>query len=95
MREPKASAPGERRNRPRRTSPANRQFSGGKRDRKVAAFHRKYDRNMVGWDGRTRTGPDEITINDGLIYTWSNEDRGVQAAFDRTTNRAYYFAHFH
>jgi hypothetical protein len=41
------------------------------------------------------TGPDSITIANGLYYDWSKEDRGVYAAFDRTTNRAYYFAHFH
>ncbi len=41
------------------------------------------------------TGPDSITIANGLHYDWSKEDRGVHAAFDRTTNRAYYYAHFH
>lgn len=41
------------------------------------------------------TGPDSITITNGLYYDWSKEDRGVYAAFDRTTNRAYYYAHFH
>lgn len=41
------------------------------------------------------TGPDSITIANGLYYDWSKEDRGVYAAFDRTTNRAYYYAHFH
>ena len=41
------------------------------------------------------TGPDSITIMNGLYYDWSKEDRGVYAAFDRTTNRAYYYAHFH
>jgi hypothetical protein len=40
-------------------------------------------------------GPDRITINSGLSYSWSKEDRGVHAAFDRTTGRAYYQAHFH
>lgn len=40
-------------------------------------------------------GPDEITINQGLYYSWSKEDRGVYAAFDRTTGRAYYHAHYH
>ncbi|MEZ6089903.1 MAG: hypothetical protein R3C05_18120 [Pirellulaceae bacterium] len=43
----------------------------------------------------TLTGPDSITIANGLYYAWSKEDRGVHAAFDRSTNRAYYFAHFH
>ncbi len=41
------------------------------------------------------TGPDSITIANGLYYEWSKEDRGVYAAFDRTANRAYYFAHSH
>lgn len=40
-------------------------------------------------------GPDSITVNIGLHYSWSFEDRGVYAVFDSTTNRAYYFAHFH
>ena len=40
-------------------------------------------------------GPDSATIKDGLFYDWRKEDRGVRAAFDRTTGRAYYFAHFH
>lgn len=40
-------------------------------------------------------GSDSITIANGLYYEWSKEDRGVYAAFDRTTGRAYYFAHFH
>lgn len=41
------------------------------------------------------TGQDSITVVNGLFYNWSKEDRGVHAAFDRTTNRAYYYAHFH
>jgi hypothetical protein len=41
------------------------------------------------------SGPHSITITDGLFYDWSKEDRGVHAAFDRATSRAYYFAHFH
>jgi hypothetical protein len=41
------------------------------------------------------TGPDSITIADGLYYDWSKEDRGVYVAFDRTTCRAYYYAHSH
>lgn len=40
-------------------------------------------------------GSDSITIANGLYYEWSKEDRGVYAAFDRTTGRAYYFAQFH
>jgi len=40
-------------------------------------------------------GPDKITITDGLYYHWSKEDRGIYAAFDRTTSRAYLFAHSH
>lgn len=42
-----------------------------------------------------RNGPDRITINSGLSYSWWKEDRGVYAAYDRTTGRAYYHAHFH
>jgi prepilin-type N-terminal cleavage/methylation domain-containing protein len=42
-----------------------------------------------------RSGPDKITINSGLYYSWSKEDRGVNAAYDRTAGRAYYHAHFH
>lgn len=41
------------------------------------------------------TGPDSISVSAGLHYSWSYEDRGVYALFDSTTNRAYYFAHFH
>jgi hypothetical protein len=41
------------------------------------------------------SGPDLITISNGLYYEWTKEDRGVYAAFDRTTGRAYYHAHFH
>lgn len=41
------------------------------------------------------TAPESITITDGLYYDWSEEDRGIYAAFDRTSNRAYYYAHFH
>lgn len=41
------------------------------------------------------TGSDSVTIADGLYYDWSQEDRGVYAAYDRTTSRAYYYAHFH
>jgi len=40
-------------------------------------------------------GPREITVNSGLFYSWSKEDRGVHAVYDRTTGRAYYYAHFH
>jgi hypothetical protein len=40
-------------------------------------------------------GPDSITITNGLSFQWTEGDRGIHAAFDRTTNRAYYFAHFH
>jgi hypothetical protein len=40
-------------------------------------------------------GPKDITIKTGLYYSWSKEDRGVHAAFDRTNSRAYYHAHFH
>lgn len=40
-------------------------------------------------------GPDSITIRNGLFYDWRREDRGVCAAFDRSTGRAYYYTHFH
>jgi hypothetical protein len=39
--------------------------------------------------------PDVITVTQGLYYEWSKEDRGVHAAFDRTTSRAYYHVHYH
>ena len=41
------------------------------------------------------SGPDSITVTNGLCYEWYKEDRGIYAAFDRSTNRAYYSAHFH
>lgn len=40
-------------------------------------------------------GQELTTIAKGLYYDWSKEDRRVKAAFDRTSNRAYYFASFH
>jgi len=40
-------------------------------------------------------GPNDITVNTGLYYSWSKEDRGVYAVFDRATSRAYYHAHCH
>lgn len=40
-------------------------------------------------------GPEFATITQGLYYSRSKEDRGVDAVFDSATNRAYYFAHFH
>ncbi|MBN2472971.1 MAG: hypothetical protein JXB62_00085 [Pirellulales bacterium] len=39
--------------------------------------------------------PDTITVSHGLYYSWSKEDRAVDAVFDRTTNRAYYSAQWH
>jgi hypothetical protein len=44
---------------------------------------------------RELEGPDTITIASGLFYHWSHEDRGVYAAYDRTTGRAYYYFHGH
>lgn len=41
------------------------------------------------------TGPFDITVHIGLYYSWSKEDRGVYAAYDRSTGRAYYYAHYH
>jgi membrane protease YdiL (CAAX protease family) len=35
------------------------------------------------------------TVTDGLQYDWSIEDRGVHAAFDRKTGRAYLYIHFY
>lgn len=40
-------------------------------------------------------GPSFITIANGWHYRWTEEDRGVYAAFDRDTNRAYYYRHLH
>lgn len=40
-------------------------------------------------------GPEFATITQGLYYSWSKEDRGVEAVFDSTKNRAYYHAHYH
>lgn len=40
-------------------------------------------------------GPDDITVSHGIYYSWSKEDRGVHAVYDRMTNRAYYHAHYH
>jgi len=37
------------------------------------------------------TGPDTITVEHGLCYDWSFEDRAVYAIFDRTTGRAYFY----
>ena len=34
-------------------------------------------------------------ITNGLYYAWTKEDKGIYAAFDRRTNRAYYQAHYH
>ena len=41
------------------------------------------------------TGPELVTVEAGLYYSWSHEDRGVTAVFDSKRNRAYYAAHFH
>ncbi len=38
-------------------------------------------------------GSYDIVINSGLYYVWSQEDRGVYAAYDRTAGRAYYHVH--
>ena len=40
-------------------------------------------------------GPTEIAVNSGLFYSWSREDRGVHAVYDRATGRGYYHAHYH
>ncbi len=41
------------------------------------------------------SGPDRVTITNGLYYHWSKEDRGVYAAYDRAAQRAYYYFHAH
>lgn len=42
------------------------------------------------------TGLDSISVGRGLHYSRSFEsDGGIHAVFDSTTNRAYYYAHFH
>lgn len=43
---------------------------------------------------RELKGPESITVSNGLFYSWSKEDRGVHAVFDRNTSRAYFEAHF-
>jgi hypothetical protein len=40
-------------------------------------------------------GPDTATIEHGLDYSWSKEDRSVRAVYDRATGRAYYHAVYH
>ena len=40
-------------------------------------------------------GSDITTVSAGFHYSWSHEDRGVYAVFNSTTNRAYYYAHYH
>lgn len=40
-------------------------------------------------------GPGFISVSAGLHYSWSCEDRDIYAAFDSTSSRAYYSAHFH
>jgi hypothetical protein len=34
-----------------------------------------------------------IEIADGVLYEWTEEDRGQHLAYDRKTGRAYYYAH--
>ncbi len=36
---------------------------------------------------------ERMPIENGLYYEWSHEDRGVYAAYDRTTGRGYYYSH--
>lgn len=40
-------------------------------------------------------GEKSANVRVGLHYSWTQEDRGVHAVFDSSTNRAYYYAHFH
>lgn len=39
------------------------------------------------------TGPSRATVTEGLYYDWHEGDSGVEAVFDRSTNRAYYRYH--
>jgi len=48
----------------------------------------------TGWVPQSNE-PEEVTITDGLYYSWSRQDRGVYAGYDRSSGRAYYYAHFH
>jgi hypothetical protein len=41
------------------------------------------------------TSPETATVTMGLEYSWSKEDRSVQAVFDRTQQRGYLFKNFH
>lgn len=47
--------------------------------------------------GKQADDPEEdaAIVTEGLKYDWSIEDRGVHAAFDRKTNRAYLYMHFY
>lgn len=40
-------------------------------------------------------GPAVFQLGPGLSFSWSFEDEGIHAAYDRDTNRAYYFVHHH
>lgn len=42
---------------------------------------------------RELKGDPNISISDGLRYSWHKEDQGKYAAFDRTKKRAYYHSH--
>lgn len=44
---------------------------------------------MHTYDGGT------ITVTDGLVYSWYEEDRGVHAVWERPTKRVYFNAHSH
>jgi hypothetical protein len=35
----------------------------------------------------------QITINNGYLYEWTEEDRGEHLAYDKDTGRAYYRSH--
>ena len=45
---------------------------------------------------RYKRGDDrEAVITDGLSYEWTYTDQGKHAAFDRKTQRAYFYGHAH
>lgn len=40
-------------------------------------------------------GNPSAVVTDGLYYSWSKEDQGMDAVFDRKAKRAYYFSHYY
>jgi hypothetical protein len=37
----------------------------------------------------------EVTVTDGLAFSWYEEDRGVHAVWERPTKRVYFYTHSH